>query len=47
MVLAKVLCSKILAGKEQTDEGALWIHKDVTVALFEQEPKFEEDKNGA
>lgn len=35
---------RILAGKETADEGKLWIHKDVTVALFEQEPKFEEDK---
>jgi ATP-binding cassette subfamily F protein uup len=35
---------KILAGKETVDEGEIWIHKDVTVALFEQEPKFEENK---
>jgi len=35
---------KMLAGKETPGEGTLWIHKDVTVALFEQEPKFEEDK---
>ncbi|HEY6978008.1 MAG TPA: ATP-binding cassette domain-containing protein, partial [Chitinophagaceae bacterium] len=35
---------RILAGKETIDEGKLWIHKDVTVALFEQEPGFEEDK---
>ncbi|HVX27670.1 MAG TPA: ABC-F family ATP-binding cassette domain-containing protein [Parafilimonas sp.] len=35
---------KILAGKETVDEGEVWIHKDVTVALFEQEPKFAEDK---
>lgn len=33
---------KILAGQEVPDEGKLWIHKDVTVALFEQEPQFEE-----
>lgn len=33
---------KILAGQEMPDEGKLWIHKDVTVALFEQEPQFEE-----
>jgi len=25
---------RILAGKETVDEGKLWIHKDVTVALF-------------
>ena len=36
---------RILAGKETQDEGKLWIHKDVTVALFEQDPQFEEDKN--
>jgi ATP-binding cassette subfamily F protein uup len=33
---------KILSGKEQPDSGTVRIHKDVTVALFEQEPKFEE-----
>ena len=36
---------KILAGKETPDSGSLWIHKDVTVALFEQEPVFIEDKS--
>ena len=35
---------KILAGRETADEGKLWVHKDVTVALFEQEPTFEEEK---
>lgn len=35
---------KILAGKETVDEGEVWISKDVTVALFEQDPKFEENK---
>ena len=34
---------KILAGKDTVDDGSIWIHKDVTVALFEQEPKFAED----
>ncbi|MCD6011812.1 MAG: ATPase component of transporter with duplicated ATPase domain [Flavipsychrobacter sp.] len=34
---------KILAGKDTVDEGSLWVHKDVTVALFEQDPKFDED----
>ncbi len=34
---------KILAGKDTVDEGTLWIHKDVTVALFEQEPHFAEE----
>lgn len=32
---------KILAGKETPDEGKLWIHKDVDVVLFEQEPNLE------
>ncbi len=31
---------KILAGKEVPDSGICWIHKDVTVALFDQEPEF-------
>lgn len=35
---------KILAGRETVDSGNLWIHKDVTVALFEQEPEFVESK---
>lgn len=35
---------KILAGQETIDTGKLWIHKEVTVALFEQDPKFEENK---
>src|SRR5437868_9466145 len=35
---------RILAKKETIDEGKLSIHKDVTAALFEQKPKFEEDK---
>jgi ABC transport system ATP-binding/permease protein len=34
---------KILAGQDQPDDGKIWIHKDVTVALFEQEPKFNEE----
>lgn len=33
---------RILSGKEIADEGKIWIHKDVTVALFEQEPVFDE-----
>jgi ATP-binding cassette subfamily F protein uup len=35
---------KILAGAETPDAGKLWVHKDVTVALFEQDPKFDETK---
>jgi len=34
---------KILSGQETPDSGNVWIHKDVTVALFEQEPKFKEN----
>ncbi|WP_018626379.1 ABC-F family ATP-binding cassette domain-containing protein [Niabella aurantiaca] len=34
---------KILAGKETPDAGKLWIHKDVEVILFEQEPDLEEE----
>ncbi|NCX96395.1 MAG: ABC transporter ATP-binding protein [Chitinophagia bacterium] len=33
----------ILAGKEPVDDGKVTIHKDVTVALFEQNPTFEEE----
>lgn len=33
---------RILAGKETADDGKIWIHKDVTVALFEQDPVFED-----
>ena len=35
---------RILSGNEIADEGKVWINKDVTVALFEQEPQFEENK---
>jgi ABC transport system ATP-binding/permease protein len=34
---------KILAGKETAEKGTVWVHKDVTVALFEQEPVFDEN----
>lgn len=33
---------KILAGKETADEGKAWINKEVTVALFDQDPVFQE-----
>lgn len=36
---------KILAAKEHADSGTVWIHKDVSIALFEQEPVFEETKS--
>ncbi|MEO7312967.1 MAG: ABC-F family ATP-binding cassette domain-containing protein [Chitinophagaceae bacterium] len=35
---------RILAGQETADEGKVWIHKDVNVILFEQDPKFKEGK---
>ena len=35
---------RILAGQETPDSGTVWINKDVTVALFEQDPKFDETK---
>lgn len=35
---------KILAGQETADEGKVWVNKEVTVALFEQEPTFIEEK---
>ena len=35
---------RILAGNETVDAGKLWVNKEVTVALFEQDPKFDEDK---
>jgi ABC transport system ATP-binding/permease protein len=35
---------RILAGQETADNGTVWINKDVTVALFEQDPKFDEGK---
>ncbi len=36
---------KILAGKETADSGKVWIHKDVDVVLFEQEPAFDENRS--
>ncbi len=36
---------KILAGKETADSGKVWVNKEVDIALFEQEPQFEEDKS--
>lgn len=36
---------KILAAKEHADSGTVWIHKDVSIALFEQEPVFDESKS--
>ncbi|MCU7694547.1 ABC-F family ATP-binding cassette domain-containing protein [Haoranjiania flava] len=42
--VGKTTLLRILAGKETPDAGKLWIHKDVSVALFEQNPVFEEEK---
>lgn len=42
--IGKSTLLRILAGQETADEGKLRIHKDVTVALFEQEPGFDENK---
>ncbi len=39
----KTTLLRILAGKETPGEGKVWIHKDLTVALFEQEPEFIEE----
>jgi len=36
---------KIISGTETADKGKVWIHKDVTVALFEQDPQFLEHKS--
>ncbi|HEV3249592.1 MAG TPA: ABC-F family ATP-binding cassette domain-containing protein [Puia sp.] len=36
---------KILAGRETAETGKVWINKDVTVAFFEQDPQFIEDKS--
>ena len=35
---------RILAGQEVSDAGKVYINKGVTVALFEQDPKFDENK---
>ena len=35
---------RILSGQETPDDGKVWINKDVTVALYEQDPKFDESK---
>lgn len=35
---------RVLNREETVDEGKIFIHKDVTVALFEQDPKFDETK---
>jgi len=39
----KTTLLKILAGRETTDSGKLWINKEVDIAFFEQEPVFQEE----
>jgi ATP-binding cassette subfamily F protein uup len=36
---------RILAGNETADEGKVWVHKDVEIAFFEQEPEFMEHES--
>jgi ATP-binding cassette subfamily F protein uup len=36
---------KIISGAETAEAGKVWVHKDVTVALFEQDPQFLETKS--
>ncbi len=43
--IGKSTLLRILTGKETPDSGKSWVHKDVTVALFEQDPQFEEGKS--
>lgn len=42
--IGKSTLLKILNGIETADEGKLYINKDVTAVLFEQDPKFDENK---
>lgn len=41
----KTTLLRMLAGNEMPDEGTIWKHKDATIALFEQEPLFEDSKS--
>lgn len=43
--IGKSTLLRILSGKETPDSGKCWINKDVTVALFEQDPLFQEDRS--
>lgn len=40
--MGKTTLLRILAGVETPDAGEVWVHKDVNVVLFEQEPVFDE-----
>lgn len=42
--IGKSTLLKILAGKETPYSGSVKINKEVTVALFEQDPQFQENK---
>ena len=35
---------KIIAGMDSSDEGNVWIHKDIKVVFLQQESLFEEEK---
>ena len=36
---------KIISGAETAESGKVWVHKDVTIALFEQDPQFLDHKS--
>ncbi len=36
---------KIIAGLDTTDDGAVWVHKDVKVIMLQQDTAFENDKS--
>jgi ATP-binding cassette subfamily F protein uup len=38
----KTTMLRILAGVDHEDSGKVWVNKDVDIALFEQEPSFDE-----
>ncbi len=41
----KTTLLKILSGKENAEEGKVWINKNVDVALFEQDPQLDEGRS--
>ncbi|MBU3744496.1 MAG: ABC-F family ATP-binding cassette domain-containing protein [Sediminibacterium sp.] len=43
--IGKSTLLKILTGLETPDAGKLFLHKDVTIALFEQNPHFDEERS--
>lgn len=40
----KTTLLKILAGKETTDSGKVWLHKDVRLSFLDQNPELQENK---